>query len=332
MAKEEFNAAYVGSNDYWGYDSDSFNEETQWFGESWVVPADKVTPENIRADGLNRCALYYEVGRTDSHLFTPTDIIYDDDTGFLLINGTQGRIGEPGATVARRRAYPLGKVAQRYKNMMASSTSSDPGRFTINYIDVSNEPGKEDIIEFIEALDEEETVEASAESFGAETLNRINPQFVEGAEDVMGAEETTGNDIANVILHSEDSSLEVQTLDGGSFRADIDSGIISQDSSQFAAEDAEALSAEDIGFLLSLTAETDEVYASETVVPSASAGPTMEEANQTYVEDWQGGAENIIGAFQELPVLRDYRMNGWVASAAVVAIAGLTGAYLSRRA
>ena len=332
MAREEFNAAYVGSNDYWGYDSDSFNEETQWFGESWVVPASKVTPEKIREDGLSRCALYYEVGRTDSHLFTPLDIIYDDDTGFLLINGTQGRIGEPGATVARRRAYPLGKVAQRYKNMMASSKSSEPGRFTINYIDVSNEPGKEDIIEFIDTLDEEETVEASAESFSAETLNRINPQFVEGAEDVMGAEDTSDNDISNVILHSEDSSLEVHTNDGGSFRADIDSGIISQDSSQFAAEDSEPLSAEDIGFLLSLTAETDDSYASETIIPATSPGPSSQSANQTYMEDWEGGAEDIVATFQELPLLRDFRMNGWIASAAVVAIAGLTGAYLARSA
>lgn len=356
MAGEEFNAVYVGSDDYWGHDSDTFNEETQWFGKSWVVPGDEVTEELIRDEGLNRCALYYEVGRADSHLFTPTSIGFDEGTGFLLINGTQGRIGEPGATVARRRAYSLGKISQRYKNMMAGAKSNEPGRFTVNYIDASNEPDKQDIINFIESLEEEPV--AAAEEFDAETLNRINPQYVEGAEDIFGAEGGHTNDIFHVVLHSEDSALEVHTLNGGTFLADIDSGMILHDSSEFAAEDAEPLGAEDVGFLLSLSAEGDGAYSfdaeaesfnseatpeeanqdfmeewhdAEQVIPQASAGPSQDESNQDYMEDWSGDAEDIIEVFQEFPVLRRFRLNGWLASAVVVGIAGLTGAYISRR-
>ena len=349
MAGEEFNAVYVGSNDYWGYDADTFNEETQWFGKSWVVPSDEVTKELISESGLNRCSLYYEVGRTDSHLFTPTNIIFDEGTGFLLINGTQGRIGEPGATVPRRRAYSLGKISQRYKNMMAGANSNEPGRFTVNYIDSSNEPDKQDIINFIESLEEEPVV--AAEEFDAETLNRLNPQYVEGAEDVFGAEGGQTNDIFHVVLHSEDSALEVHTLNGSTFLADIDSGMILHDSSEFAAEDVDPLNAEDVGFLLSVAAEGDGAYSfdaeatpeeanqdfmeewhdAEQVIPQAGAGPSQDESNQDYMEDWDGGAEDIVEVFQELPIIQRFRLNGWLASAVVVGIAGLTGAYITRR-
>ena len=40
-------AAYIGSNDYWGYNSDTFNEENQFFGSSWVVKASNVSDKKI---------------------------------------------------------------------------------------------------------------------------------------------------------------------------------------------------------------------------------------------------------------------------------------------
>ena len=30
MAREEVDAVYIGSNDFWGFDSDTFNEETNF--------------------------------------------------------------------------------------------------------------------------------------------------------------------------------------------------------------------------------------------------------------------------------------------------------------
>ena len=43
MAEDKFKAVYIGSDDYWGYDADTFNEETNFFGEAWIVDGNQVT-------------------------------------------------------------------------------------------------------------------------------------------------------------------------------------------------------------------------------------------------------------------------------------------------
>ena len=43
MAKKSVKAAYIGSDDYWQFDTDSYNDETQFYGSAWVVPAEKIT-------------------------------------------------------------------------------------------------------------------------------------------------------------------------------------------------------------------------------------------------------------------------------------------------
>ena len=548
---EDFKAVYVGSDDYWGYDADTFNEETNFFGEAWIVDGNQVTSELITEDNLSRCQMYYEVGKTDSHLFTPTKITFNEDAGFLIIEGNQGRIGQPHITTEKTRVYGIGEKGQRYKNLTEGKGSRAPARFMVNYIVTDNEEDKETIKTFMESLDEEGEVEvvASAEEFDAETLNRINPISVEGAEDIYGAEgvladtevfgpyvndnivgqdyagqvigqaaehqgyddrldeslgmtdgeesskkqsfkdrrdESKGmeralgdrpyssvstmdaeavpsgewgsmnpdeansdyqwewrnaEDIFHVVLHAEQGALEVHTTKNNIFLADIESGAIMHDGSDFAAEDATPLDAEDIGFLLTVAAEGEGVYSFEGEVshdytpesyhpgedpldydPSHESydgeeghdytpvsyhpgedpldyNPTQEsyeaeismggtpsspmngvienygtgiEVNpegegvvhynapelveydiraqqplkkfvdttgapvpdaeiEAVIEEAIGSPDDVVAAFQELPIVKDFHLKGWTASIAVVGIAVLSGAWFGRR-
>ena len=228
MARENYNAAYIGSEDTWGFDNDTFNDETNFYADVWVIDSSEDADDTQQ---LSPCSLYYEVAKTDDHLFTPTEIIYDDGAGVLLIVGEQGRIGEPDVTAEQRRFYSIGQKARRYKHMTDGQGSREAGRFKVDKIVVSNDPQKKEIVEYLEKIEEELT--AGAESFGAESavcpcgcamkgcvcssscegqclgaesfdsetdnqdfmevwdadnIDRINPVFVEGAEDVHGAE------------------------------------------------------------------------------------------------------------------------------------------------
>lgn len=218
MAKKSVKAVYIGSDDYWQFDTDSYNNETQFYGSAWVVPAEKVTEKLIEEGDVSRCQMYFEVGRTDGHLFTPTTIIFDEKTGFLLIKGAQGRIGQPENTTTKTKAFALGQLAQRYKNLTESASSKAPARFMVNYIIADDTDDKSEIQAFVEELngDGEETEEVTvaeaettigqmeaenmeieemnAEEMNAENLPRVNPVVVEGAEDVHGAEEGYDSD------------------------------------------------------------------------------------------------------------------------------------------
>tara|TARA_Y100000996_G_scaffold310125_1_gene246661 strand:+ start:2476 stop:3693 length:1218 start_codon:yes stop_codon:yes gene_type:complete len=200
MARENYNAAYIGSSDYWGFDNETFNDETNFYGDVWVVDSDGASSDAVDDQNLNPCALYYEVGKTDDHLFTPTEIIYDNDAGVLLIVGEQGRIGEPEVTAEQRRFYSIGQKARRYKHMTDGKESREAGRFAVSTIVVSNDPQKKEIVEYLEKI-EDDLSASSAENWSAEgdsqdymeewnadNIDRINPVYVEGAEDVHGAE------------------------------------------------------------------------------------------------------------------------------------------------
>jgi hypothetical protein len=218
MAKKSVKAVYIGSDDYWQFDTDSYNNETQFYGSAWVVPAEKVTEKLMEEGDVSRCQMYFEVGRTDGHLFTPTTIIFDEKNGFLLIKGAQGRIGQPENTTTKTKAFALGQLAQRYKNLTESASSKAPARFMVNYIIADDTDDKSEIQAFVEELngDGEETEEVTvaeaettigqmeaenmeieemnAEEMNAENLPRVNPVVVEGAEDVHGAEEGYDSD------------------------------------------------------------------------------------------------------------------------------------------
>ena len=211
MAKKSFKSAYIGSDDFWQFDSDSFSDETQFYGSAWIIPASKMTEKKMEDGDVSRCQMYFEVGRTDGHLFTPTSIIFDDKAGFLLIKGEQGRMGDPENTANKTKAFAIGQLAQRYKNLTESASSKTPARVMVNYIIVDDTKDKTKIQAFINELngvEEEElaieneaetthdlleaeymnTDELNAEEMNAENLPRVNPVVVEGAEDIHGAE------------------------------------------------------------------------------------------------------------------------------------------------
>jgi|MDTB01.1.fsa_nt_gb hypothetical protein len=253
MAREEYDAAYIGSNDYWAFDSDSFNEDTKFFGKAWIVDSADITPEKIAEDNLHRCQMYYEVGKTDNHLFTPTNILYDNEAEFLMIRGKQGRIGQPQITADKTRVYAIGEKAQRYKNLTDGPEDRTPARFTVNYIVVDNEEGKEKIKEFIEEIDgdgqevaqAEEVLrmksenEYNAEEYDAENLNRINPVVVEGAEDVHGAEEF-GAEVAEMVDYDQDGMANSEVF--GEF---VNDNVIGQDfNGQVIGQNAEGFEAQ----------------------------------------------------------------------------------------
>ena len=39
VARKDVNSVYIGSNDYWQFDSDTFNDQTQFYGKAWLVPS-----------------------------------------------------------------------------------------------------------------------------------------------------------------------------------------------------------------------------------------------------------------------------------------------------
>jgi hypothetical protein len=338
MAREEVDAVYIGSNDFWGFDSDTFNEETNFYGRAWVVPASKATPKMVEDENLSRCQMYYEIGKTDTHLFTPTQIVFDNEQDVVMIRGNQGRIGQPEITDVKTRVFRVGQDAQRYKNLTLGPKSADGGRFTVNFIIPDNSDEKTKIKAFIEDLDNEESVEEStvadaeeeldfgdvgegnnfgqmraeemeeeymemdAEEYDAENLSRINPTVVEGAEDIHGAEDLMG-------LPAPD--------DGHIIGQDYEGLVVGQ-----AAEEESAFG--DVGEgnnFGQMRAEEDAYdYNPEEFSPY---GDPMD--YNPY------DSEDIVDYFQDLPVVRNFRLGGWTASAIVVGVAALSGAWFSKR-
>jgi hypothetical protein len=381
MAREEVDAVYIGSNDFWGFDSDTFNEETNFYGRAWVVPASKATPKMVEDENLSRCQMYYEIGKTDTHLFTPTQIVFDDEQDVVMIRGNQGRIGQPEVTDVKTRVFRVGQDAQRYKNLTSGPKSADGGRFTVNFIIPENYDEKTKIKAFIEDLDkeesaeeatvadaeeelafgdvgegnnfgqmraeeemlgtigegndfgqmgaeemEEEYMEMDAEEYDAENLSRINPTVVEGAEDIHGAEDMMGlpaPDDGHVIGQDYEGLVVGQAAEEevpeGYHR--MPDGTIMADSAHMAEEE---LAFGDVGEgnnFGQMRAEEDAYdYTPE------SFSPYDDPMDYSPYE-----ADDIVDYFQDLPVVRDFRLGGWTASAIVVGVAALSGAWFSKR-
>ena len=345
MAREEYNAAYIGSNDYWAFDSDSFNEDTKFFGKAWIVDSADITPEKIAEDNLHRCQMYYEVGKTDNHLFTPTDIVYDDDAQFLMIRGKQGRIGQPQITADKTRVYAVGEKAQRYKNLTDGPEDRTPARFTVDYIVVDNEDGKEKIKEFIEELDgdgqevaqAEEVLrmrsenEYDAEEYDAENLNRINPVVVEGAEDVHGAEEF-GAEVAEMVDYDQDGMANSEVF--GEF---VNDNVIGQDfNGQVIGQNAEGFEPQQVFGVVGEGQDFGQDYAdvywdgedSYDYNPESYSPYDDPESYSPYMDY---DADDVVEFVQDLPIINRFNLNGWAASGIVVAVAALSGAWFSRR-
>ena len=324
VAREPFNAVYIGSEDFWTYDSDSFNDETNFYTNAWLIPASEVTEEAIAEGNLARCQMYFEVGKTDNHNFTPTSIVFDEGAGFLLVGGEQGIIGQPEKTNPKNKVFGVNKLAQRYKNLTQGPESNAPARFMVNYIIPDNSDDKEAIQSFIATLEpseekeeveedelgawedakidakaeeevlnvEEETRQDYMEEWNAENLSRINPVEVEGAEDIHGAED-----------------LEEMT------EIDANANLVGQDYD---------------GLVVGQEAEEDADYTPEEYSPYEDPAEfTPMDSEQDYMEDWHN-AEDIVEWVQELPIIEDFRLSGWTASIIVIGIAALTGSWLMK--
>jgi hypothetical protein len=169
MGLKKYHAVLISSNDFWVYDPDSYDSKTKLYGDFTVVKGDSKKDDS----DTKRCSYFFEVGNADNHGFKPNSIKYDDAEGFLVIEGEQAPMNK-----VKRRVFQIGEEARRYKNMRGP-------RHSVDAIVVSKDSKKQEIKEYLKNQQDDSK---SAETFQADTLNQINPIFVEGAEDVMGAE------------------------------------------------------------------------------------------------------------------------------------------------
>jgi len=184
MGLKKYHAVLISSNDFWIYDPDSYDSKTKLYSDFTVVKGDSKKEDS----DMKRCSYFFEVGNADNHGFKPTAIKYDDAEGFLVIEGEQAPMNK-----IKRRVFQIGEDARRYKNMRGP-------RHSVDTVVVSKDSKKQEIKDY---LKQQQDDSKGAESFSADTLNQINPIFVEGAEDVMGAEsEYTSQQIAEEISKS----------------------------------------------------------------------------------------------------------------------------------
>tara|TARA_R110000851_G_scaffold44292_2_gene109028 strand:+ start:669 stop:2207 length:1539 start_codon:yes stop_codon:yes gene_type:complete len=128
----------------------------------------------------------------------------------------------------------------------------------------------------------------------------------------IGAEsfDADGLHVSGAYVHFDSESdsntwaVEVQSEQGGSFLADMNTGSILHTSGDFAAEDIQALSAEDISNYLNIAAESQ-------ATPHYNMGP-----------------DDVVELLQKTSPLP---INGWAASAIVVGLSAIVGAKLLNR-
>ena len=375
MARAEYNSVFIASDDFWAFDADSFSDSTNFYGKAWVVPADKVgTLEEAQEKGYQRCQLFYQVGKKDDQLFTPTTIVYDDDRDVVMITGEQGRIGQEAKTSTKRKVFAKGQLAQRFKNLTESEDSKDPARFMVNYIVVSNDEDNEDIKAFVEELNktdddkeeseaeefyaEEEEDDDMAREMNAENLNRVNPTVVEGAEDIHGAEDMMGlpaADDGQVIgqdyagrtvgqaAEEEDFGMVGEGNNFGQMRAEEeDFGMVGEGNNfgQMRAEeemlgtigegnDFGQMGAEEEDF--GMVGEGNDFGQMRAEAYDYSPDDYSPYEDPMMFDPTEMMAEDVVDFVQDLPIIRQFRLGGWTASALVVGIAALSGAYFAKR-
>lgn len=214
MALEDFKYLMIDSEDFWGYDDSSFDEDSNWYQKVFVVPKADVEakPSLIAELNLMPCAMFFLKDNEDDQRFTPTSIKVDADRMVAIVEGEQRRMGEDIKDRVRAMVFRLDSLAPPYKNMNEYKKMTS-GRFKVDNMIFDNDdedferPKKqlEELTKYSESFTEE--VVAEAEFFNAETLERINPTIVEGAEDIMGAENETfksSNHDAENMVSSQD--------------------------------------------------------------------------------------------------------------------------------
>jgi hypothetical protein len=169
MGLKKYHAVLISSNDFWSFDPESYDSTTKLYGDFTVIKGSSKTEDS----DMKQCSYFFEIGNQDNHGFKPISIKYDEAEGFLMIEGEQQPMGKN-----KKRVFQIGEEARRYKNMRGP-------RHSVDVIVVSRDSKKQEIKDY---LKQQQDDSKGAESFSADTLNQINPIFVEGAEDVMGAE------------------------------------------------------------------------------------------------------------------------------------------------
>ena len=115
MALEEYDYLMVDSEDFWGYDSSTFNDKTNWYGKVFVVSKQKIeeNPNLIQELNLMPCAMFFLIGAEDSQRFRPTRIQVDEERMVAVIEGVQKRIGQDTEDVVRPMLFRLNGLAPR---------------------------------------------------------------------------------------------------------------------------------------------------------------------------------------------------------------------------
>ena len=170
MGLKKYHAVLISSKDFWIFDPDSYDSTTKLYGDFTVIKGSSKKEDS----DMKQCSYFFEIGNQDNHGFKPIAIKYDEAEGFLIVEGEQQPMGKN-----KKRVFQIGEEARRYKNMRGP-------RHSVDVIVVSKDSKKTEIKDY---LKQEQDGSKSAETFQADTLNQINPIFVEGAEDVMGAED-----------------------------------------------------------------------------------------------------------------------------------------------
>ena len=62
-----------------------------------------------------------------------------------------------------------------------------------------------------------------------------------------------------------------------------------------------------------------------------TGAPVPDAEIEAVIEEVSGSPDDVVAAFQELPIVKDFHLRGWSASIAVVGIAVLSGAWFGRR-
>ena len=81
MALQEYNYLMIDSEDFWGYDNSTYNENSNWYAKAFVVPKEEVVkrPDLINELNLMPCAMFFLTDVEDSQKFTPTKIRVDEE-------------------------------------------------------------------------------------------------------------------------------------------------------------------------------------------------------------------------------------------------------------
>ena len=109
MAFEEYKYLMIDSEDFWGYDSSTYNENNNWYAKAFIVPKEEVEnkPSLITELNLMPCALFFLIDAEDSQGFTPKRIRVDEERMVAVVEGLQKRVG-------RDESYPAKLLSISY--------------------------------------------------------------------------------------------------------------------------------------------------------------------------------------------------------------------------